>query len=330
MVFQRDTDLDENNGFKFDDVRIEPEWCYIVSVKYDGVKFTSKTVQGNDIKEAESVFLPVTIFSSTDSDEFLSAERVHIFVNFSQTGTIRLTELYTVTNSGDHVIIPSDHVSSNLQFTLPTGAINLQIQNENSNSKIIKTNYGFFELVNIFPLPAQHQILYRYDLPYENEKRIRFIMPMDVETLVLAIPFNDVELESNDLLATGTRMLEGELFQLYMVNDLKKGEGIAVNLSGKPGTPSVLGDAAQQHLLISIVFFVPILIVFFIWLINNHQKLQKKKQRINDLAYEKQTILDEIVALDDLYRSNQLAVDVYQNRRNELLIVLKEILKSTE
>jgi hypothetical protein len=66
-----------------------------------------------------------------------------------------------------------------------------------------------------------------------------------------------------------------------------------------------------------------------IWLNNNHQKLQKKKQRINDLAYEKQTILDEIVALDDLYRSNQLAVDVYQNRRNELLIVLKEILNST-
>jgi hypothetical protein len=330
LIFRRNTTVDADNNFLFSSIEVQSEWSYTVFTSYDGVKFSSRTVQGNEIANNDRLNIDITVYSSTTDDRNLLAERVHVFINFSQTGVVRLTELYTVINSGNDVIIPAYNGDSNLKFTLPTGAINMQIQSESDNSTLIETDDGFFELANIYPLPAQHQVLVRYDLPYENQRVIRFIMPMNIETAVFAIPYHDVKLESNELLPTGTRMLEGEMVRLYMANDLEKGQVISVKISGKPGTASVLGDLAQRNLFISIVFFVPIFLIFIGWLINSYQKLRKKKQRINDLDYEKETILDEIVALDDLYRSNQLAIDVYQNRRNELLLVLKEILQIVE
>jgi hypothetical protein len=326
VMLKRTDILFDGNHYEFKNIQLNPDWEYSVSVIFEGVKFTSQIIRGDEIVETNQVDLPITVYSSTTSDATLFAERVHVFMNFSQPGVLRITELYTIMNSGIYVIIPDEERNSKLQFTLPTGAINLQVQNEDLSSVIVETDYGFYELVYIYPLPVQHQILFRYDLPYENTKTIRFIMPMDIKTAVLAVPQKDVTVESERLVPTGTRLLEGEPMQLFMINDLQKGEVVPITVTGQPRPNAGIGEPSTQHLIISIVFFVPIFVLFFVWLINNHQKLRKKKQRINDMDYEKQTILDEIVALDDLYRSNQLAVDVYKNRRNELLLVLKELL----
>jgi hypothetical protein len=54
-------------------------------------------------------------------------------------------------------------------------------------------------------------------------------------------------------------------------------------------------------------------------------------QRVDTLPVEEtqETLLDAVVALDDLFREGKLAKDPYQARRNELVRALKELRKST-
>ncbi|MBI9049301.1 MAG: c-type cytochrome [Anaerolineaceae bacterium] len=329
-IYQRSAIVASDDHYRFADVGIVSDWYYLVSVEHAGILFSSQVLQGRNIARNIGLDLPITIFSATTGDEYLQADRLHVFINFSQPSMIRISELYTFVNAGDHVIVPVDEAQPNIQYNLPTGAINLQIQETITTSDFSLTEMGVGEFATIYPAPAQHQTMFRYDLPYDQEKTIHFIMPIDIHTGVLAIPMDDVTLESEKLFLMDQRVVEGQLMQLFMAADLKKGEVVKVRIEGRPGEKSVFGDKVDQHMLIGFAFLFPIIALFLIWIVNNHQRLRKKKMRQDDVEYERKALLDDIVALDDLYRTNKLAVDVYRNRRNEILRDLKEILKANK
>jgi mono/diheme cytochrome c family protein len=329
-VIQRSTIMGSDGSYRFSDVDLVNDRIYLVSVLYEGLLFNSQVVRGSDVFPKHSLELPVTIYDSTTLPEALVAERVHVFFDFSQTSTVRITELYSISNLSKEVVVPKNMNNPVLQFALPTGAINLQVQDGNFGTRFILTDKGFGDLAEVYPSPTQHQVLFRYDLPYDKNKTITFNVPLNIQSVVLAIPAEGVTLESKRLSPSGQRTLEGVLMQVYGANDLKKGEAVTISITGKPGNYAIFGLSEYTNLLIGITFLVPIVVIFVLWLISNTRRTIKRKIRQEDIEYDKSTLMDDIIALDDLFRANQLRSDVYRNRRNEILRNLKETLRRTD
>jgi mono/diheme cytochrome c family protein len=329
-VLQRSTIMGSDGRYRFSDVDLVNDQIYLVSVLYQGLLFNSQVVRGSDIFPQQSLELPVTIYDSTILPDGLVAERVHVFFDFTQTSTIHITELYSISNLSREVVVPKNMNNPVLQFALPTGAINLQVQDGDFGTRFILTEDGFGDLAEVYPSPTQHQVLFHYDLPYDQNKTITFTMPLNIQSAVIAIPAEGVTLESKRLSPSGQRTLEGTSMQLYGANDLKKGEAVSVTISGKPGGYAILGLTEYTNLLVGLTFLVPIVAIFVLWLINNTRRMKKRKIRQEDIEYDKSTLLDDIIALDDLFRANQLQSDVYRNRRNEILRNLKETLRRTD
>jgi hypothetical protein len=302
----------------------------LVSVLHGGLLFNSQAIRGSDIYPKNTLELPVTVYGTTTNEQNMLAERVHVFINFSQSATLRIVELYMITNTGKEVIVPKNINQPNLLFNLPTGAINLQLQDDTTGERFLLTEKGFGEFADVYPAPTQHQVLYQYDLPYDQKKTINFYMPVDIQSAVIAIPADGVELVSNKLTPSGQRTLEGVLMQLFVANNLKKGEVVEITISGMPGNHTFFGFSEYGNIFIGLMILLPVLTVFLIWLQNNYRRRLKMKNRQSDIEYEKATLLDDIVALDDLYRANQLPLDVYRNRRNEIIRDLKEIEKNLD
>jgi mono/diheme cytochrome c family protein len=326
-VFQESTIIGADGSYRFTNVDLRNDRIYLVSVLYQGLLFNSQVVRGSDIYPKRSLELPITIYDSTILVDELMAERVHVFMDFTQSSTLRIIELYTISNQGREVIVPKNMNTPVLQFALPKGAINLQVHDGDFGTRFLLTDDGFGDLEEVYPSPTQHQVLYRYDLPYDKTKTITFTMPMAIQSAVLAIPADGVTLESDRLIPSGQRTLEGILMQLYVADDLAKGEEVVISISGKPGGSAILGLTQYSNYMIGLIFLVPSGAVFAAWFVSNSRRKKKRQLRQEDMEYEKAALLDEIIALDDLFRSNQLQSDVYRNRRNEILRHLKETLR---
>ncbi len=329
-VIQRSTIMGSDGSYRFADVDLVNDRIYLVSVLYEGLLFNSQVIRGSDIFPKESLELPVIIYDSTTQPENLVAERVHVFFDFSQASKIRITELYSISNISREVVVPKNMNTPVLKFSLPTGAINLQVQDGDFGTRFILTEDGFGDLAEVYPSPTQHQVFFRYDLPYDQHKTMNFSMPLNIQSVVLALPADGVSLESKQLIPSGQRTLEGVSMQLFAANDLQKGEVVGITINGKPGNNAILGITEYSNLLIGLTFFVPIVAIFILWIITNMRRTKKRKIRQEDIEYEKITLLDDIIALDDLFRANQLQSDVYRNRRNEILRNLKETVKRTD
>ena len=66
----------------------------------------------------------------------------------------------------------------------------------------------------IQPAPEQHQVLFSYDLPYENKLSLDVPVPIDVSAAVVMLPPGGVKLQSDQLMAGGSRDVQGMTFQL--------------------------------------------------------------------------------------------------------------------
>jgi mono/diheme cytochrome c family protein len=326
-VVQRSTILTSDGSYRFSDIDLVDERIYLISILYDGLLYNSQVVRGSDIYQKSSLELPITIYDATTYSGNLVAERVHLFIDFPQTSTMRIVELYTVSNQANEVVVPIRSDEPVLDFILPTGAINLELEDDGIDGRFVLTDTGFGDLSEVYPTPAQHQVLFRYDLPYENKKTINFTMPLDIQSAVIAIPADGVELQSDMLTPSGQRTLEGVLVQLFVADNLKKGENIEVTISGMTGSDTIIGLSEYSNILFSVVLFLTVVVLFMVWFISTRRRSQLQKMRRDDIEYEKSTLLDDIVALDDLFRGGKLSTEVYRNRRNEILADLKDNLK---
>ena len=329
-VTQRSTILAADGSYRFSSIDLVDNRLYLVSILYKNILFNSQVVRGDDVYPKNSLELPITIYNTTTDTGNLSAERVHIFIDFTQSSTMRIVELYTISNQANEVVVPINEKSPALNFILPAGAINLELQDGEIGDRFILTTNGFGDLSEVFPSPTQHQVLFRYDVPYENKKTILFTMPMDIQSAVIAIPASGVTLQSDKLTSSGQRTLEGTLVQLYVANNLVKNEKVEIIISGRPGNQTVFGLSEYTNLFITIIIFLVVLALFIFWFATNRHRAMIQKMRRDDIEYEKSMLLDDIVALDDLFRAGQLSTEVYWNRRNEILHDLQETIKHLE
>jgi hypothetical protein len=149
---------------------------------------------------------------------------------------------------------------------------------------------------------------------------------LPIKELTLFLP-EGVEAEGDMLTDDGIQPIQTTNFHLYTGGSLEKGKSYEFTLTGKPETVEVNPDVTQNKtLLIGIGAFGIVLILAGVWMFMRDRKRTDEIDEDEDDQDElddTDSIMDAIIALDDLHRTGKLSDEAYQSRRNELKNSLK-------
>jgi len=323
IALQTSLPLDENFYFCFSNIDHEDKRQYRVETDYKGLIFQSEMVEGGDIPSGSTVDLSVTIYDTTRDMSALEIERAHVFLDFSgREQSMNVIQLFVISNLGMYAIVPPETGEPLLYFDLPQDMYNLTLEGGRLGKRFIETQFGFGDSEPILPGSSQHQVLYTYELPYENEENILLSMPLPVNSLTVAIPAKGVKLESTMLLDSGTRLIQGISMRLYKASGLSAGQQVDMAISGWPPNARPPGGRALGNLILGLSGFMLALIAIISWLVFMTRNLRLHSTEIS--AESEQDILDAIITLDDLYRSGEISENAYRPRRAELKEQLRQ------
>lgn len=314
----------KNGAFEFKDIELVTDRIYMASVMFQNIEFVSDAVHTADLGGSPVVDLSVTLYDTSTDASVLSASRVHIFFDFTMPGRIQVAELFIISNPTTSAIVPASATQPALTFDLPAGFANLQFQDGELGGRFIQTEKGFGDLLDVQP-STMHQVLFGYDLPYTNNTAsfsIPFSLPVD--TVVLMTPADGVTVQSASLVSSGNRQVESNNVNLYTGSGFKKDSSLAVTVSGQPTDGATVAEnvTSSNGLLIGLGVFGVALIIAGVFLFRQKQtqkeELEEEDEEEEESEEDAESILDAILALDDLHQAGQLSDEVYAERRAEL------------
>ena len=323
------SDVNADGTFRFDNVQVQTSRTFMATIDYQKVSFTSTPLHAADMKPEQPASLTVAVSEVTADTQTLTAQRMHLFFDFSQAGIIQVGELFVITNSGGKAVAASAVDNPALKFELPKGAQNLSFQDGAlGDGRYVKTDQGFGDLLTVHS-NEQVQVIFGYEMPYTGGKQAMSIpVTLPVEQVVVMVPSVGITLDSSQLNSAGTRDVQGTTIQLFTSGSLAAGSKLDLNLSGAPQANPAAGSSAggtnTNNLVIGLGAFGLVLVVAGVWLYSRRRTgLAEIDPAGEEIAADQventaDSLLDAIVALDDLYQAGQLPETAYQQRRAEL------------
>lgn len=316
------TPLQEDGSFTFRDVPMPPNRVFIAVVEYDGIKYTSNPEY---VKEVHSgLALPITLYETTTDTSALSVNRWHIFLNFETPGIVQIIELLVISNPENRVVVASAPDEPILSFSLPEGASNLQFENgELGDGRYVRTANGFGDLAPIRPGIEDSTIVFAYDLPYARSLELSRFTSLPVVSAMVMAP-EGVKVQG-DLLQKGeTRQFQDVNVTVYNTQPLPAGAMLNFKFSGQPGNTDGLVDRQSMLFALGIIGFLLISAGLFLVWRERSQPAPERQPALQDAD----SLMDAMIALDDLYTTGKLGEEAYRARRAELKSLLKERLQN--
>jgi mono/diheme cytochrome c family protein len=285
----------------------------------------------NATKTVDALAAQVTIERTSDTSTLI-AQRLHLILDFPSPGVIQVAEVFIIVNPGNKMIVPESSDKPLLQFELPPGFTNLNIQDESIGDRFILTDQGFGDTQLIQP-QATEQIVFAFDLSYDHNVNLDIRLPVAVQQVIVMLPSGGVSLQSSQLTGAGQRDVQGTNLDLYVGSDFKQAELLKMEISGKSQTLNeVSRNDSSTNLAIGLgVFGVALLGVGF-WFYRSQSTTQPHPGSIKEnpvLPFQnREDVLDAIVVLDDLYRGGKLSKEAYIYQRTDLKARLKTMGKS--
>ena len=327
-VITQTTTLQPDNNFAFKNVDMTNGRFFMASVDYGGSTY------GSDVQSvqpgAPTLALPINIYETTTDASGLSVDRLHLFFESTDPQTMRVIELCIMSNNGDKTVVPADKGQPVVTVKLPTGATNLQFQDGAIGDRYIEVQGGFGDTVSIPPGSGSHQLLFAYDLPYKNNADLVQTMTLPTNAVVVLVPAGQFKVKGDSVQDAGTRDAQGTQYQMYNGASLAAGDVLRMTVSGS----TTSGGDSKNNLIIGLAVFGVALIAAGLWLY-----LRNRPARVVEVgpgmpvptsepaSENPETIMDAILALDDLYQAGKLPEEAYRQRRAELKARLKEIVK---
>ena len=334
QTYSATTTAQPDGTFRFEDVAMPPGRAFIASAEYQDIAYSSDVAVVED--GATDLQLPFAIYESTTDPAVLSVDRLHFLFEYTEPDTLRVVELYIISNLGDRTLVAAKEGEPTVTFRLPEGATNLQFQDGALGERYVEVEGGFGDTAVIRPGFGNHQVVISFDLPYK--RRADLIQPIDLTTnaAVVLIPEDGLMVKSEQLEDAGVRDVQGMSYHMYNASRLEPGTSLSIRISGKPGGRGLIAGTST-NLLIGTLAFGLVLVGAGVWLFARNRSLRGEEIEpdqtmeslpISDAGQDAETLLDAILALDDQYQAGELPEEAYRQRRAALKAMLKDKLES--
>ncbi|MCJ7622824.1 MAG: hypothetical protein MUO76_04920 [Anaerolineaceae bacterium] len=330
LVIELETEVSADGFFIFPAVERVDGQVFIASLDYDENFFSSEIVYAADTVPGDIINLTIPIYEKTSDTSALIADRAHLFLDVSIPGGLQIVTYLLVSNPDKYIVAGPGTGQPVLTFELPDGARNFQFDNSILGERFILTDNGLGDMMAIRPGLQQHEILFSYDLPYENKASLSVTFPIPVTMATIVIPDNGLHLKSDQLMESGQRNTETGVVNLFTASEIQAGSEIELSISGIPG--GELSDTAgsTKNLAIGLGVFALVLLTSVIWFLRNQKgrdagEAEIPDAMINDLE-TKDSLLSAIIDLDEQYENGELSLHDYEKRRSELKERLKIVI----
>lgn len=337
QAFSAEAEVDDDGVYLFEEVPMPVGRAFLTSLEVDGVTYSSDI--GVADAETTNMVLILPYYETTTDASQLTVDRLHLLFEYIEPETLRVVEMYIISNPGDQIVVADEEGQAVLQYALPDGAINLQFQDGVVGERYVEQEGGFGDLAVIRPGASQHQVIYSYDLPYQGEFDFDHALDLPVDALIVMIPEDGIKLAGAQLTDMGSRDVQGIPYHTYSSNFIEAGSDLAIDISGKPSSRGPLVSlGSNSTLTIGLLAFGVALIAAGGWfyLRSRNGRADHQDDDIEassptiDGGENVDTLLDAILALDDQYKAGEIPQDAYLKRREELKASIKDVLKEEE
>lgn len=337
QAYSAEAVADTEGFYIFEDVPMPEGRAFLTSVEVDGVAYSSDIAVAD--AETTNLNLILPYYETTTDSSQLTVDRLHLLFEYVEPDTLRVVEMYIISNPGDEVVVASEEGQAVLRYDLPEGATNLQFQDGVVGERYVELDGGFGDLAVIRPGASQHQVIYSYDLPYKNALDFRHGVNLPVDAVIILIPEDGIRLDGEQLTDMGSRDVQGIPYLMYSSDSLAAGSDLTIEISGRPSSGGpLLSLGSNSSLIVGLLAFGVALIVAGGWLYlraRNGKETQDEQQVDDQLpapgdGEDVDTLLDTILALDDQYKAGEIPKEAYLKRREELKASIKELVRERE
>ncbi|HID63464.1 MAG TPA: carboxypeptidase regulatory-like domain-containing protein [Anaerolineae bacterium] len=339
---------DAEGRFRFEGLSTEANHGYALLLNYQGVDYGSDLLTFSEGETTLSI--PIQVYEPTESDEAISIERAHIFVDF-QGNSLVVGEMYLFSNGSDRTYIGAEEVAEGrrgtLRLPLPAGAEGLAFESGELGQRFFETDEGFVDTWPLRPGQASGQLMFRYSLPYSPSgyDLVRDI-PYPLKAVNVLVADVGVDVTSDQLTLEGSRGMQGQSYLNLSGQNLSKGERLTLHFSGSPSNaldsepveggetvPVQTPQAGNQLTLRWAALGLAVLAVGFALgypLLRRQPKVAAGKGVASDLERREQELLSALADLDDDFEAGQITEKVYKRERARKKAELAEIMRRLE
>jgi LPXTG-motif cell wall-anchored protein len=319
VVLTQTTAVLTDGSFEFNGVDMPTDRVFMTFVEYNHYEYDSDVAT---VTDSRALTLPITLYETSTDKSPLVSESMHILFDFSQTGIVQVIELFVISNPTNKMIVAAQPGLPVLEFTLPDGITNLQLDEGQIGQRYIKTANGIGDTAGIKPGARQTQVGFAYNLPYQDKLDLTIPVPVPTNLVTFMLPTHSIKLQSRQLKAAGEQSAQGMVLYLYSSSNVSAGQTISVTLSGKPSASSAASTGSSNTTIwIGAGIFALALGAagFFIIRSRHAQTISSpaefEEPEVNE---DVDSLLDTIAAIDDLHAAGELLDPAYQQRRAEL------------
>ncbi len=318
--------LQSDNTFVFKDVEMQEGRAFVAYTEYSGTTYPSDVAVASS--QNASLELPIVIYDTTTDVSVIKCDRLHLFFDLLDENTLRVVQLYIMSNTSNKTLIPAQPGQPTVRFKLPVGSSNLQFQDSVLGERYISTPDGFGDTASIRPGMGNYQVLFSFTMPYNRKLDLVQPLTMPIDAMVVLVPEGGLRVRSTLLRDEGKRNAEGTIYHMYSGGSLSAGEELRLSISGLPGSAAFsLSSGTRQSLMIGLFVFGLAFIFAGIWFYRHTrlEELDEEEELALNAPETVDAVIDAIIALDDLYQSGGLPEDAYIQRRTELKEKLKAL-----
>ncbi len=326
------TTVDADGKFVFHDVPNAPNRIFFATAEYQNVIYGSRSASATPGET--TLDLPFSIYETTTDHSTLQVDRLHVFASLNGEQVLEVVEIYVITNTGDKTVVGETPDAPALTFDLPAGAMNLQFQDGVIGGRYVQTPQGFGDLMPIYPQRTTQEV-FAYDLAFEGKRlTVSHSVPLPVAATVLMVPEGELTMRGDRLVDSGVQSdSQGGAYHVYNMDALKTGEDLAFTVERVSSGLSLTSNS-KTNLAIGLMAIGAALIAVAVVLTKRPGMLAEGEDEApeateNELDEDPETLMDAILALDDLYREGKISAEVYQERRATLKARLKRALEKT-
>ncbi len=330
VVFSQTLTTGEDGVLVFENIGMPLGRAFLATTDFQASTY------GSDVAVVDAgpieLSLSITVYETTTDTSVLVTDRAHIFFDFTEPGKVQVIELYVISNPSNKRVVAAEEGGPVVTFSLPQGITNLEFQDGLLGERYLEVLGGFADTLSVSPGSGEYQVLYAFEMPYN--RKLELVQPIDLATnaVVVMLPDVGVEVDSDLLSDGGVRQAQDIAYRMYTGGSVRAGSELTLSLSGRPklGGNTLFPSDSKTSLVIGLGTFGLALILAGVWLIRRSQVAGVGEADEGDLGQEPatsppaplledaETVMDAIIALDDLYQDGRLPEEAYLKRRAEL------------
>ena len=326
--------VDEDGIFSFDEIELQPGWVFVATLEHERVMYGSEIVEYTGDQD---VFLPLTFFDTSEDTSGVFVDRLHSIFSVSVEGTLEVTELWIISNIGDHTVAASDGAGV-LEILLPEGAANLQFDTGALGDRYFATERGFTDTLPLRPGMGTHELVFSFEVPYEKDLDFKQPTNYPVDAIVILTPATGPELEGNGIVDMGSREMSGNLLRNYTAESIEAGGIFEVTLMGSGIDAGVSDDSTLVNIAIGAGSLILAAGAIGIWWfrrrkISGEDVEAVEHPRSKVVASElddQETLMRSIANLDDAFEAGEIEEAEYRSRRAEMKTKLLNIMRAAD